>query len=145
MTILPKIDADFKEAMKAKNEIVISVLRLMRTALKNKQIEAQHDLSEQEATAVLKTLIKQYQDALADFKSAGRRDLEERQQQEIDIVARYLPPPMDSATLEKIVREALTESGITEIGKAMGVAMKAVKGQADGNEVRRVVEQILGS
>ena len=67
MTTLEHIDADFKEAMKTKDELRLSVLRLVRTALKNKQIDAQHVLEEVEVHAVLKMMIKQYQDALSDF------------------------------------------------------------------------------
>lgn len=143
MTIIERIDRDFKEAMKAKQEVAISTLRLVRTALKNKQIELQRTLSEADVTAVLKTMIKQYQDAISDFTNAGRQDLVERQQREIDIIAAYLPPSLPTEELERIVREAVTASGIQEVGKAMGVAMKAVAGRADGNDVRRIVEQIL--
>ena len=143
MTILEQIDRDLKEAMKSKDEVALSTLRLMRTALKNKAIEIQHALSDAETTAVLKTMIKQYQDALADFNSAGRQDLVERQQKEIDLIGRYLPPALPPDELERIVREAVQASGATEVGKAMGAAMKAVNGQADGTAVRIIVQKLL--
>ncbi|MDO8584464.1 MAG: GatB/YqeY domain-containing protein [bacterium] len=143
MPIHERLDHDFKEAMKAKDEIVLSVLRLVRTALKNRQIELQHPLSDAEVQAVLKTMIKQYQDAIVDFTSANRQDLVERQQKEIDIIAAYLPPALPQEELEKIVEDALVASGITEMGKAMGVAMKAVDGRADGNAVRVIVQRLL--
>lgn len=143
MTILERLEQEFKEAMKAKAEVKISTLRLMRTALKNKQIEVGHPLSDEEVTPVLKTMIKQYQDAISDFTSAGRQDLVERQQAEIDIIAAYLPAGLSQEELERIVTEALMASGIKEIGKAMGVVMKAVAGRADGNDVRRIVERLL--
>lgn len=145
MTTLERIDQDFKDAMKAKEEIALSTLRLVRTALKNKQIELQHELSEAEAHAVMKTMTKQYQDALSDFENAARQDLVERQQKEIDIIAHYLPPPMSSLELERVVRDAIKASGAKEVGKAIGAAMKAVNGQADGNEVRRIVERIIST
>ena len=143
MTILEQIYKDFKEAMKAKDEIRLSVLRLVRTALKNRQIELLHELSDQEAIAVLKTMIKQYQDALSDFSNAGRQDLVERQQKEIDIVATYLPPALPEEELERIVRDAVDASGTTDFGKVMGAAMKAVDGRADGNAVRAIVQRML--
>ena len=143
MTILERLEQEFKEAMKAKAEVKISTLRLVRTALKNKQIEVGHTLSDQEVTPVLKTMIKQYQDAISDFTNAGRQDLVERQQEEIDIIAAYLPAGLAPEELERIVKEALLASGIKEIGKAMGVVMKAVAGRADGNDVRRIVERLL--
>ena len=145
MTTLERIDADFKEAMKAKDELALSVLRLVRTALKNKQIDTQHELEEAEVHAVLKTMIKQYQDALSDFNNAGRRDLVERQQREIDLLASYLPPALPREELEQIVTQAVQESGATDIGKAMGAAMKVLQGRADGNEVRLIVQKVLGS
>jgi hypothetical protein len=145
MTTLERIDQDFKEAMRSKDEVQLSVLRLMRTALKNKQIELMHELSSAEADAVLRTMIKQYQDALADFSSANRQDLVERQQKEIDIVSQYLPPAIPAEELEKIVRESIAATGADNMGKAMGAAMKAVAGRADGNAVRAIVEQVLKS
>lgn len=144
MSILQRIDADFKEAMKAKDELALSVLRLVRTALKNKQIDGGHELTEEEVLQVLRTMIKQYQDAISDFANAGRQDLVDRQQREIDLIARYLPPPMAHAELERIVLDAIKESGATEIGRAMGVVMKAVNGQADGKDVRAIVEKHFG-
>lgn len=143
MTILEQIDQDFKEAMRAKDEVRLSVLRLIRTALKNRQIELLRELSDQEAISVLKTMIKQYQDALSDFSNAGRQDLVERQQKEIDIVASYLPPALPDEELERIVRDAVKASGTTDFGKVMGAAMKAVDGRADGNAVRAIVQRLL--
>ncbi len=143
MSALARIDQDFKEAMKTKDELTLSTLRLVRTALKNKQIEVQHELSDAEVTSVLKTMIKQYQDALVDFTNAGRLDLVERQQKEIDLIGRYLPPALPKEELEKIVSEAVKASGAKDVGKAMGAAMKAVNGRADGNEVRIIVQRLL--
>ncbi len=143
MNLLEQIEHDLKEAMKAREETRISVLRLVLTALKNKQIEVQHVLIDAEVLAVLKTMIKQYQDALADFRQANRQDLAERQEREIDLISAYLPPPLPPEELERIVREALETSGVKEKGKAMGVAMRAVDGRADGNEVRSIVERLL--
>jgi uncharacterized protein YqeY len=143
MSILEQIDHDFKEAMKAKEEMRLSVLRMLKTALKNQQINVQHDLSDQEASAVLKTMIKQYQDALNDFTSAGRSDLAERQQREIDLLAHYLPPALPLDQLETIVADAVHSSQVTDVGKAIGVAMKAVNGRADGGEVRKIVERLF--
>ncbi len=144
MTILERVDQDFKGAMRAKDDLALSVLRLLRTALKNKQIELMHDLADTEAQAVLKTMVKQYSEALADFRSAGRLDLAERQAREIDLLSKYLPPSMPPEELERLVREALAEQAVTDVGRAMGIAMKAVQGKADGAEVRRVVEKLLG-
>ncbi len=145
MTTLERIDADFKEAMKTRNELALSILRLARTALKNKQIDSQHELDDAEVQVVLKTMIKQYQDALSDFNNAGRRDLAERQQMEIDLLVSYLPPALPQEELERIVTEAVKASGATDVGKAIGAAMKVLEGRADGNAVRLIVQKVLGS
>lgn len=143
MTIIERVDQDFKEAMKSKDEIALSTLRLVRSALKNKQIESRHDLTDTEVASVLKTMIKQYQDALVDFRAASRQDLVERQEKEIDLITRYLPPAMPAAELETIVREAVRGMDTKDFGKAMGAAMKAVDGRADGGDVRKIVQQVL--
>jgi uncharacterized protein YqeY len=143
MTVIERIDQDMKEAMKAKSEQRLSVLRMARTALKNKQIETQKDLDDQGSYAVLKTMIKQYQDAISDFQTAARQDLVEKQQQEIDILSAYLPPAMPIEEVEKLVKEAVTGMSASDMGKAMGAAMKAVDGKADGNTVRGIVQRLL--
>lgn len=143
MTTLERIDQDFKTAMKARDEFGLSVLRLVRTALKNKQIDAGHEPNEEEAIAVLKTMVKQYQDALSDFQGAGRQDLVEKQQKEIDLIAAYLPAKLPSEEIEKIVAEAVKGFGAGDTGKAMGAAMKAIDGRADGNEVRAIVQRLI--
>ena len=145
MTILERFDEDFKTALKAREEVRISTIRMARTALKNKEIDLRHPLEENEVHAVLKTMIKQYQDALLDFQGAGRQDLIERQEQEIDILSAYLPPSLPREELERIVAEAVRSSGVSEVGRAMGAAMKAVAGRADGSEVRAIVETLLKS
>ncbi len=144
MTLTERIDQEFKEAMKAKDEVRLSTLRLLRTALKNRQIETQAPLADADVQAVIKTTIKQYQDALSDFLNAGRTDLADRQQRELSILNEYLPPALPAEELEALVKNALQSSGVTDVGKAMGVAMKAVAGRADGNEVRKIVERLLG-
>ena len=143
MSTFEKINKDFIEAMKAKDEQRLSVLRLTRSELKNKQIEIGRELNEEEVQAVLKKMIKQYMDALSDFSNAGRQDLVEKQQAEIDILSTYLPPAIPAEELERIVKEALEKSGETNFGKAMGVAMKAVGGRADGGDVREIVQRLI--
>ena len=99
MTLIERIDADLKEAMKAKDELTLSTLRLVRTSLKNKQIEIMRDLTEEDVLAVMRTMVKQYKDAFADFTANGRKDLADRQAGEIAIIERYLPAAMPEAEL----------------------------------------------
>lgn len=146
MNLTERITADLKEAMKNKNELELSVLRLMRTASKNKEIEAMRPLSEEEFQAIIRTMIKQGKDALTDFTSAGRQDLVDRQTGEIAILERYLPPAMSSDELEAICQKVISETGAvapSDIGKVMGSIMKVVDGRADGSSVRTIVQRLL--
>ncbi len=145
MTIIERIDSDLKEGMKAKNESVVSSLRMVRSAFKNKQIDLGHPLTDEEATLVLRTIVKQYRDALSDFTSAGRTDLMEKQKAEIELLERYLPADISEADIEAIIKKAITDTGATsgEFAKVMGIVMKEVAGRADGNMVRTLVQRLL--
>lgn len=146
MTILEQIDIDLKEAMKSKNEQELATLRLVRSALKNKQIDLGHVPTDEEVTAVLKTTQKQYQDALTDFEKAGREDLAERQKAELVVIKRYLPESMPEAEVEKIVKDTIAATGASsaaDVGKVMGAAMKTIAGRADGNVVRTIAQKLL--
>jgi len=145
MTLLEHIDADLKEAMKAKNEAATSALRLVRAACKNKQIELGHELSDEEAAGVMRTMVKQYKDALGDFQAAGRTDLAEKQGKEIELIEHYLPAQLSEAQVEEICRPIIAElkAGPSDMGKVMGAVMKQVAGRADGTTVRNVVQRLL--
>jgi hypothetical protein len=147
MTLIERLDADLKEAMKAKNEQVVSTLRMARSALKNKQIDlgVGKELSENDATAVVRTMVKQYKDALNDFETAGRTDLATKQRAEIELLEHYLPAPIAGAELEALCKVVIAETGATakDIGKTMGLVMKKAEGRADGNAVRAMLEKLL--
>ena len=146
MNLNERINADLKEAMKSKNELELSVLRLMRTAAKNKEIEIMHPLSDEEVQVVIRTMIKQGKDALTDFTSAGRQDLIDRQTGEIAVLERYLPPAMPAEELEAICKKVIADVGATspsDVGKVMGSVMKVVDGRADGSSVRTIVQGLL--
>lgn len=148
MSILERIDADLKEAMKAKNEVTLSTLRMARSALKNKQIDLRvESLPEAEAESVVRTMVKQYRDALADFMNAGRQDLADKQRKEIEILETYLPAAMPAEELEAICKRIITEQNATQkdMGKIIGLIMKEAKGRADGNAVRQTVERLLSA
>lgn len=147
MSITPRIEQDLKDAMKSKDEQALSTLRLVRTALKNKQIDLMHPLTEDEEVAVVRTMLKQYRDALADFTAAGRQDLAAKQTAEIQILEKYLPPPMSDVELETICKRVIEETQATpkDLGKVMGLVMKEVGSRADGNAVRTVVQRLFSS
>jgi uncharacterized protein YqeY len=146
MSLNQKIADDMKEAMKAQDATRLSTLRMLKSSLKNKQIDLQHDLTDDEVMTVVKTQIKQLKDSVSEFEKAGRGDLAEPAKGEIALLEVYLPAQLDDASVEAKVRAALTEAGISskaDAGRAMGVAMKAVAGLADGTRVKAAVEKIL--
>lgn len=145
MQIIEQIDNDLKEAVKAKNEPVVSSLRMARSAFKNKQIELGRELNEEEIAAILRTMVKQYRDALVDFTNAARTDLAVKQAAEIELLERYLPAGLTSTEIEAMTSKIITESQSTakDFGKVMGLVMKEVAGRADGNTVREVVQRLL--
>lgn len=144
-TITERIENDLKEAMKAKAEARLSALRLVRAALKNKQIDLGHPPTDEEATSVMRTMIKQYKDALADFNAAGRTDLAEKQQAEIALIEAYLPAQLGEAQIEEAAKSVIAELNATasDVGRVMGATMKKLAGQADGTAVKAVVERLL--
>ncbi len=144
--ITAQLDTDIKEAMKAKNESALSTLRMAKSALKNKQIDTGKELTDDEAQAVLRTMVKQYKDALADFTNAGRTDLATKQAGEIELLERYLPSAMPEGELEQLTKEVIAETGATsakDMGKVMGAVIKKAAGRADGNSVRAIVQKLL--
>lgn len=146
MSLSQQITDDMKEAMKAKNDATLSTLRLLRSAMKNKQIDVQHELSDVEIQEVIKIQVKQLKDAINDFKAGGRMDLAEGNQKELEVLNKYLPAELSDEELQTIVKEAVIQSGATaksDMGKAMGFVMKAVAGRADGTRVKKLVESLL--
>lgn len=148
MTLLEQISEDMKTAMRAKDERTLSTVRMLKSALKNKQIDLMRELTEEDVLAVVKSQMKQLKEAQEIAVNAGRPETAQEAQAEMDVLTKYLPAQMDDAALETAVRAALEGAGLTskqDMGKAMGVAMKAAAGQADGSRVKTIVEKILAS
>lgn len=146
-----KIEQDLVTALKNK-ESRLSILRMLKTSLQNFVIEKrgkeknpQVELTEEEVLATIKKQIKQLKDSLIDFEKAGRQELISQTQEEISTLSNYLPPEMSQEELEKIVEQTIQEMSVTidQIGKVMGMVMKKVGGNADGNRVKEIVTKKL--
>lgn len=141
-----QIANDMKAAMKAKDEATLSTLRFLRSALKNKQIDVQHELSDEEIQQVIRTQVKQLKDARESFVKGDRSDLAEKAEKERMILERYLPRELTDEELAALVRRAKTEMNATsqeDRGKLMGRVMKEAAGRANGSRVKAFVEKIL--
>lgn len=146
MNLYLKIKEDLKTAMKAKDMATLDVLRLLATSIQMKAIEAKEELDDAQVMAVIKSDLKKLQDALKDFVTAAREDLVLKTNEEIEVLKKYLPAEMGDGELEEKVRAVLVEKGMTaaeDMGKAMGAVMGELKGAADGNRVRAMVEKVL--
>lgn len=147
MTLKEKLSEDFKEAMKAKDEIRKTTVNLIRAAIKQVEVDTRTELDEEAVLGVIAKQVKMRKDALPDFEKAGRTDLLETYNKEIDILMAYLPEQMTIEEIQKIVREVMAELGIEggkqNMGKLMGAVMPKVKGKADGGDVRKAIEGLL--
>ena len=139
--------ADFKEAMKAKDEVRKNTISFARAAIKQYEVDNRQELDDEGIIAILSKQVKMRKDALSDFEKAGRTDLADDYKAEIEILMSYLPEQMDASKIKEAVQVAADEMGIEKdkknMGRLMGAVMKKVKGLADGNDVRKAVEEFL--
>ena len=146
MPISQKIIEDLKQAMKAKDNFRVSCLRMLKAALKNKQVEKGRDLEDEEVQGVISSLIRKGQEAAKEFKAANRSDLAAKEEEEIKIFYGYLPEQLTPADIEKILREIISESsatGMKDLGKVMKAAMAQMAGKAQGKEVNEIARKLL--
>lgn len=143
MPIVEQVERDLTAAMKAREELRLSVLRMMKTALKHKQIEVGHALDDSEAVAVLRTLVRQRHDSVEQFRKGGREDLATKEEQEIKILDGYLPPAASDEEIDAAVAAAIAETGATS-AKDMGKVMKSSMAKLAGKnpEGKRVSEKV---
>ena len=152
MSLADKIASDLTAAMKSKDEgreLLVSVLRMMKSSIKNTEIAHRgsgKELTDADLLSVLSGMVKQRTDSAEQYRAAGRIDLAEKEEAEIGIIRGYLPPQLSEQELDGIIRETIRETGITgmkEIGNLMKTLMPKVKGKADGGLVNRRAKEIL--
>ena len=146
MSLLETLKSDMIKAMKARDKDTLSVIRMLKAAVQDEQIELGHDLTPDEEISVLNREYKQRKESLAEFKKAGRDDLIEKTTAEMKVVEKYLPKQLSADEVKARVTEVIKQqnaSGMKDFGKVMGAAMKALKGQADGQLVNKTVKSLL--
>ncbi len=144
--LLAKIDADLKEALKNRDDIRVSVLRLIKASAKNRSIDKQSSLSDEDVQSVLSTQIKQRKESLEHYLKAGREDLVKREEREIEIISSYLPEQLTPDEIDSILKDAIKEVGANsaaDMGKVMKVIMPKIRGKADGRYVNERVKAFL--
>ena len=150
MTLSQQIDSDLKEAMRAKDTAKLSVLRMLKSALKYAAIAksgAEAELNDAEAAQVIRKQAKQREDSIESFEKGGRAELAQKEKEELSILNGYLPQPMKAEEISKVVRETIAEAGATSRAQ-MGAVMKAlqakVAGRVDGKALSAEVQKQLG-
>ncbi|MFH0929871.1 MAG: GatB/YqeY domain-containing protein [Candidatus Moraniibacteriota bacterium] len=146
-----QIEAELKSALKAGEKEKTGVLRFLISAIKNHQIEikakGEEYLKDEEVIAVIRRQVKQRKDSIAEYEKGGRQELADKEKAEMIILENYLPSQAGEEKIREVVKAKISELGVTDksgFGKLMGAAMAEFKGQADGDAVKKVVEEELG-
>ena len=149
MTIQEKIQSQMTDAMRSKDQLRLSVLRMMKSAVKLKEVEKMKPLEENEVIAVLNTLVKQRKDSVEQFRKGGREELAQKEESEIKIIEEYLPAAASEDEIRKAINEAVEETGaasMKDMGKVMKATLARLAGKsADGSRVSQMVKEKLSS
>jgi hypothetical protein len=145
-----RLTSDLKNAMRAKDAVRLRTIRSIRAALLQREIDERQggkaELSEAQELEVLQKQAKQRNDSIEQFRSADRSDLVSKEQEELEIIKKYLPEPLSDLEIKAIILEVVERTGavgMSDIGKVMGQVMPQVKGKADGRIVQKMVRDLL--
>ena len=147
MEILKQLESDFAQAFKARNELEILVLRQIKTSVTNAEIAKNREkLTEEEIIKLFRSEVKKRKEAAELYKKGGRPELAEKEEKEVVIVSKYLPAELSEEDIRKKVIEVIQKTAarsIQDMGKVMGLVMKELASQADGNKVSQLVKEEL--
>jgi len=147
MTLQEKIQAHITDAMRGKDSLRLNTLRMMKSAVKNKEIEKMKALEEGEVLSIFGTLVKQRKDSIEQFRKGGREELAQKEEAEIKIIEEYLPAAASEDDIRRAIDEAVQETGATsmkDMGKVMKAALTRLAGKtADGARVSQIVKEKL--
>jgi uncharacterized protein YqeY len=146
MPLYEEIIADFTKAMKEQDKLTLSVLRGLKTAVKNKQVELRQEPSEDQIRGVISSEIKKRKEAIEKYNEGSRPDLAEKEKSEMDILTSYLPPQLSTEEIKEILTQVIQEisaNGPKDLGMVMKTAMPKLTGRADGREVNRLARELL--
>ena len=148
MSLHQKIADDLKQAMKAKDSIRLSCLRMLRTALKNLQVQKGRELTDEEFQSTVSSLVRKGKEAAGEFRKGDREDLALKEEKEIEIFYEYLPKQLTPEKIEEILRDIISElsaEGPKDMGNVMKAAMAKMAGQVQGKEVNEIARKLLAS
>ena len=146
MSLIDLLQEDMKQALKARDELKLSTIRLLRSSVSYARIEKGEELTDDEVLEVISRAAKQRRESIEAAERAQRPDIAEREKAELGVLEGYLPKQLDEAEIEAIAREIAAEVGAVDMqgrGKLMGPLMQRIRGRADGKLANQVVEKIL--
>lgn len=146
MSINENLNAAMKEAMKAKDSLRLGTVRMVRAAIKNKEIDERRELEDQDVIGVLSTLAKQRRDSIEAYRESGRTDLAEKEEAELAVIQEFLPQQLSTEELAAIIDSAVLETGASspkDMGGVMKVVVPKTTGRADGRVVSEMVRARL--
>jgi len=146
MSLKDQIKSDVKDAMRAKETAKRDTLRNIQAGIKQIEVDERRDVSDADVESILMKYAKQREDAMVQFKDAGRNDLVEKEEAELRLVKTYLPEPMTDAELETIIKEIIASTGaesMKDMGKVMGAAKSTIGSRADGGRINLCVKALL--
>ncbi len=148
MSLYQRLDQAFKEAIKNQQPVATSTLRLLKSAIRYREVDVRRPLTEAELQATLNTQVKQRREAMAEYLKAGRPELARREEEELSVLLSFLPPQLSPEEMAAEVAAVIDELGATgpnDLGKVMKNAMARLAGRADGKVIREIAQQRLGS
>ena len=146
MSLVSTIEDDLNIALKGRDEVTVSTLRLLLSNLHNAKIAKGDELSDDEVIGEIFKDVKRHKESIEAYEKAQRAELASKETKELEILKKYLPVQMDEAQITQIVNEVIAQinpTGLADMGKVMAGVMAKVKGQADGAEVSRIVKASL--
>lgn len=150
MNLQKRIGEDLRAALKAREQLKLSVLRMAQSAIHNKEIQLlkkETGLSDEEVVEVLKSEVKKRKDASGEFEKAGRGDLAAKEKSEAEMLAVYLPAEISDEDLERILKDGIREAGASgqkDFGQVMKTVMPILKGKASGERISVILKKLLG-
>lgn len=146
MSLKTQLTEDMKTAMRAKDQVSLSTIRLINAAIKQFEVDERTEADDSKVISILTKMVKQRKDSAKIYTEAGRQDLADKENAEIEILNRYLPQMMSAEEIKTVVEAAIAEtgaSGMADMGKVMGVLKTRLAGKADMGEVNKVLKAAL--
>ena len=146
MSLSGKIEKDLQESLKSGDKIRVSILRMVKSDVKNKEIEKGDPLTDEDIQAVFRSFSKKARESIEQFSGAGRDELAEKEKAELAVIQEYLPKQLGEEDIRKTIRDVINETGaagVKDMGRVMKAVMAELKGQADGRLVNNLVKEAL--